>query len=237
MTLLTLIGTFHMELAGEELINKALQQLNPDLLVAESNEFLDIKATRRQDLWSGLFDYLAISPELRKKFFACQPYKEHLLSKLYAQEKKIPLVMVDLPEEIDDLFVEAYSEKDLVKSYREDLDLNTARQFVIERIEREYEWHFLAQGPQLPNPVFYDGSRITPCSIDHVGEREVYMAQQIKEVLIKHSDKRICGFFGMLHLVDPNSRRIIDLFERNFKNLRHYLGEENITYTNLVDFV
>ncbi|MEK6969159.1 MAG: hypothetical protein AABW48_01900 [Nanoarchaeota archaeon] len=237
MALVTLIGTFHMELAGEELINKALQQLNPDLLVAESNDALDIKATRRQDLWSGLFDYLAISPELRKKFFACQPYKEHLLSKSYAREKKIPLIIVDLPEEIDDLFVEAYSGKDLVKSYREDLDLKTARQFVIESIEREYERHFLAQGPQLPNPIFYDGSRITSRSIDHVGERDVYMAQQIKEVLIKHSGKRICGFFGMLHLVDPNSKRITDLFEGKFKNLRYYLGEENITYASLIDFV
>lgn len=232
MPLTTLVGTFHVDVCGEELIGKALSELNPEIIVAESNTALDIKAKKAHEIWSGLFDYLGINEDLRKKFFAVSTEKEHVLSMQYAKDKGIPFFMVDLPEELSIYYNEIANHERLTCSYR-DLSIDDAREMVIEKVEFNYRRHLTGQKLQKKN--IYNYSLLTSNSVRHIGKRDEYMAAQIKNIISENPDKKICGFFGLLHLIDPKSEKVKELFDEDLKNLRYHLGED-IRYMKLIDF-
>ena len=63
-----LIGTHHCDLSIFDLGRKALDQVNPDILVLESNPALNLKSFTKRAVWSELFKEFDISEDLQHKF-------------------------------------------------------------------------------------------------------------------------------------------------------------------------
>ena len=222
-----IIGTFHMDLASPQIMQKILDEVKPDILVGESNELLDLKSEIRDMVWMTLFDQLDIDEETQRMFYAMEPDKEHTISKQYAHRNKIDYYMLDIPEELDHGIASTFARKSIVKTLKESPE-EEAISMIKSLIRQNYARHLKAQDNNPPCVRLYNTDDIlNSTSPQWVAERDPHMAKELIKIMDENPDKSILGFFGLIHIVDRGP----------FKNMRYHLRDKNVKFSKLIDWV
>lgn len=233
-----LVATNHLDVASPPLILHVLDTVKPDILVGESNELLDLKSEVRDSIWNALFDDLRIDEETQRMFYSFANDKEHLLSKAYAHEHGIPYHMIDLPEETSQQEAEMFATKFLVDLFRE-LPPAKAVEKVREYVRGRFFSNYAAQN-EYPEQSGYGGydieKQIEHSSSDMVAVRDPHMAKELSGIMDENPDKRILGFFGLIHLVDPYTPKALQLFNDPLHNFRYHLRGKEVKFTKLIDW-
>jgi hypothetical protein len=233
-----LVGTNHVDLAAPQLITQVLDKIEPDILVGESNELLDLKTEVRDSIWNALFNDLKVDKETRQMFYSIADDKEHYLSREYARENGIPYYMIDLPEEKSQHEAEMYANKFFVDLLRE-LPPKVAVEKVREYIRNRFLAHYAAQN-EYPEESGYAGyeveKHIKHSSPKLVAIRDSHMAQELSKIMHENPNEKILGFFGLIHIVDPYTPRALQLFNEPLQNMRYHLRDVSAGFTKLIDW-
>ncbi len=233
-----IIGTFHMDLASPEIMEKVLDKVKPDILVGEANEALDLKTKVRDMIWATVFDRFDIDEELQRKFYALENDKEHSISRAYAYRNRIPYYLIDAPEESNHAEVTAFARRPLAESFANDFTAKQGKKEVIDYIKRNFARHFEAQDKNPPCARLYDiETSLKPTFPQLVEDRDQPMAQELIRIMNDNPGKSILGFFGLIHGIDPFLPKATELFGGPFENMRFHLRDRNVKFSKLIDWV
>ena len=231
-------GMFNGDLESGKRMRQVLEKFSPDIIVGETNQLLDLKASTRELVWAVLFDECDVPQDIQEKWHAIQKHKEHLAAQNYATSKRVPYFMVDADERQSRPDIINYTEEDLIEYMNRELVTEEILDYIRENTEDEFDelkkqqdWHprckkyyredFLCKGDR---PNFAE-------------QKAAALSAEFMEVIKRYPNSKIFGFFDGTQIVKPTSIWSNRALGRPMQNLRHYVGESGIQYGMLVDLI
>lgn len=231
-------GTYTNDLESGRRMQWLLDKFEPDIIIGETNQLFDEKASTREMIWAILFDECEIPVDVQEKWKAIQTHKEHLAAYSYSTRKRIPYFMVDAPTDPNPREVALYSQTELVEELKVYLELEEIQNHVREMVEKKFNQHQEAQNGDPYCEKYYTDKfmceRHKPAFAEARGKM---LALEVQSIMERYKSARIFGFFNGTQIVRPDTIWVTQRSGRPMHNLRYHLGEHGIQYGQLVDLI
>ena len=202
MTELILIGLSHSDPKGKQRLEKLLDYVKPKILTIEaSEERLDFSRQVKSDLSLHL-EKKDLDPSLIEKWVSVVAFTDYEWETCneYAACNKIPLYSIDLPQIKDE-------EKNLALISLNSVKAADITNGILESEIKEDEkkvnswWQMKLWDFKTYSPFLLKAKNIfTPAY--WIGERDEYMAEQLKNICKSNPGKRVVHVGGAQHMVD-----------------------------------
>lgn len=235
----TVLGVMKTDIQGHQRMRSALETIKPDILVGESSQLLAAKASTREMIWSVLFDEMDVPPVIQEKWKALQTHKEHYTAQQYSSSLRIPYFMVN-HEEDDAHYPHAaslYAQQELVEELRNHHNPEHVRSYIADMVNRKFDKLYEDQIERENIHHYYSAHYLCKQHfIRYAEEHAFHFLHELNTVRHMYSGAKICMFIDGLQIVNPHHSVVMRQLNRPFYNLRHYLGEDDATYHQLVEF-
>lgn len=231
-------GTYNSDLEGGRRTKWVLESFKPDIIVGDTNQLLNSKASTKEMIWAILFDEYEISIDVQEKWKAIQTYKEHLAAYNYATAKRIPYFMIDNDEKLNSRDVSLYAQTELIEELKVCFTPDKIQNHIRRMVEQKFNHHQKNQhGEPYCKKYYQDRFLCKESSLYYADERGENLAREFQSITRKHQDVRIFGFFKGTQVVRPDSIWATQILGRPVHNLRYHLGKKGIEYGQLVDLI
>lgn len=231
-------GTFTNDLESGRRMKQLLDRFKPDVIVGETSQLLDMKASTREMVWAVLFDEYEIPSEIHERWKALQTHKEHIAAQNYSTAKRVPYYMIDKTQEVNPRDIEVYAQIALIEELKTNLSPEDIRDFVREMVDRKfYQLQWIQNDNPSSKKYYSTASLLKGGRPFYTDERGSVLAQELQIIMDRHSQAKILGFFDGAQVVKPTSIWATQALERPLHNVRYHVGEDGITYGQLVDLI